>query len=673
MDERRFRAGRQRVWLLTAAVALPAGALYGWVVRSLDPVGGPVRIPWPLLAAGFALAEVCVVHLQRRRGAFSFSLGEIPLAVGLFTVPPGDLVLANLVGAAVAVVAGRRQSPMKLTFNLAHLTLSACLAVALFHGLLTGPRAGTLLSALGALLLAALARDVLSAAVVGMTEGSMSLRSVLPGLGFGAVVSLANTSVALLALLALAARPEAAWLLVVPAAAAFLAYRGYASQRQQHETLRHLYESTRRLQGSLDVEAAAQALLREVREIFRAEIAELLLLRGRDGESGARVSLGPGDEESAMHPVALDPLEGVWARVAQEGRGILVPRSLREDGLRPIVARRAVRDLMAAPVLDEDAVIGVITVANREGEAATFDADDLGAFEMLVNHASVSLKNAQLVTRLEQSLDRLTEMSRMKDDFIATVSHELRTPLASVLGFVKLLRQSGPPLDEESRDEFLRLSEQEALRLHELIEDLLAVTKMDHGDMRPSIRAVDVRDLVDSLARGFAPRASHRLKVRAELLLPAAWTDEGLLRKILSNFVDNAMKYSPDGTPVTLRVRGQEGGVLVSVADRGPGIPPHERERVFDRFYQVDQSIRRRVGGTGLGLYICRRAAEVIGGRVWLEESGPGGSVFSVWVPAVGGRAAAGERDADAPRWNGEDPANGKPGAVPDVPVGEAG
>jgi signal transduction histidine kinase len=110
-------------------------------------------------------------------------------------------------------------------------------------------------------------------------------------------------------------------------------------------------------------------------------------------------------------------------------------------------------------------------------------------------------------------------------------------------------------------------------------------------------------------------------------------TSEEHVRRIVGNLLDNALKYSAPTDRVTIVCRQNGGGVLFTVGDRGPGIPATEQPRVFDRFYQVDQSLTRRVGGTGMGLYIARRAAEVLGGRVWLERSGPTGSTFCSWLP----------------------------------------
>jgi signal transduction histidine kinase len=127
-------------------------------------------------------------------------------------------------------------------------------------------------------------------------------------------------------------------------------------------------------------------------------------------------------------------------------------------------------------------------------------------------------------------------------------------------------------------------------------------------------------------------------------------TDEAKVHHILSNLVENALKYSPPDTRVTVRATTTGDGILVTVEDEGPGIPAESQDRVFERFYQVDSSITRSVGGTGLGLYICRKMADAIGARLWLDRSGPDGSAFCLFVPRTPPADADGERPASFAR-----------------------
>jgi two-component system, OmpR family, phosphate regulon sensor histidine kinase PhoR len=280
--------------------------------------------------------------------------------------------------------------------------------------------------------------------------------------------------------------------------------------------------------------------------------------------------------------------------------------------------------------------VGTMMVANRLGEVSTFDAEDLKLFEALANHASVSLENARLVGRLEDSLARLTEMNRMKDDFVATVSHELRTPLTSIHGCIKTLLAPDADLDPDTQRALMEAIDRQADRLVILIEDLLVASRIESNSVRPVIAPMKLGALAHQVVEDTRTRSrNHRLEVQMEGDIPSVESDERKVRQIMVNLLENAIKYSPEGTTVTVRCRVEDDGVAALVEDRGPGIPEDLHQKVFERFYQADQSTTRTVGGTGLGLYICRRLAEVLGGRVTLERSDDRGSVFKVWVPKV--------------------------------------
>jgi signal transduction histidine kinase len=369
--------------------------------------------------------------------------------------------------------------------------------------------------------------------------------------------------------------------------------------------------------------------------MFRAEVATITLFRREDGQKALQTTLGPGDALTLMQEVELTPTEGVWARVASEEQAILIPRPIQNERLRAHFATHGIhKDAMVAPLLGEQGVVGTILVGDRLGDVSSFDLEDLKLFETLANHASVSLENAGLVDRLKESLAHLTEMNRLKDDFVAAVSHELRTPLTSIQGYVKTLLRPEANFDSEEQRSFLEAVDRQSDRLRNLIEDLLAVSRLESEEMSASAAVVSLPTLVDRVIDELGDRKTlHPIEIDFEQNLPVVVSDEGKIHQIVLNLVDNAFKYAPEGTPVTVRARREGEGVSLSVIDRGEGVPAGAQERIFDRFYQVDQSSTRRVGGTGLGLYISRRLGEAIGGRVWLETSGDEGSVFSLWVP----------------------------------------
>ena len=206
----------------------------------------------------------------------------------------------------------------------------------------------------------------------------------------------------------------------------------------------------------------------------------------------------------------------------------------------------------------------------------------------------------------------------MKNEFVAVVSHELRTPLTSIQGYLKTLLQLGDDLPDDQRTSFLEAADRQGDRLRRLIEQLLVVGRLD-GHVEPLALAwVDLDRLTVRGRRRTAGRRerAHVRRSAVRRTCPVLHTDEGKLHQILSNLVENALKYAPADTRVTILAEPAVNGVVVRVIDEGAGIPADAHERIFERFFQVDQSATRRVGGTGLGLYICRRMAEAIGGRL---------------------------------------------------------
>jgi signal transduction histidine kinase len=248
--------------------------------------------------------------------------------------------------------------------------------------------------------------------------------------------------------------------------------------------------------------------------------------------------------------------------------------------------------------------------------------------------ATASLHNTELVHRLELALEQEKELGRMKDDFVAVVSHELRTPLTSIQGYIKTMLQLGPQLGAHEERSFLEAADRQSDRLRRLIEQLLAVARLESHVEPITLSPVSVeqvaRHVVDELR---ASGHGQTFDLRFDGTLPLVETDEAKVHQILSNLVENALKYSPPDTRITVRGARMTDGLVLSVEDEGAGIPEEAQERIFERFFQVDSSATRSVGGTGLGLYICRKLADAIGGRLWLERSGPEGTVFRLWIP----------------------------------------
>jgi hypothetical protein len=318
------------VWLLAAALVAGATAVSAPIHDAPALYNAP-GVEWWAVAMGFGLVEIFVVHLHFRRDAHSFSLSEMPLTIGLFFITPAELIAAQLVGAGVALWLHRRQPLIKLALNLANLAFSAAVAVVLFRVIVAGRDPLGPAGWVGTYA-AAVTADVLSLVfiVAAITLSFGRPPDIRRLFATGAVAAFFNTTLALLAVTVIWKQPAATWLLFVLAAVLVLGYRAYGSLRQKHESLELLYASTKAVQQSLDVQPVTEALLTQARSMFRAELAEILLF-SPDGGAASLVTLGPDAEQPVLERVHLDPTEGVWARVASEGRALLLPRPMTNE------------------------------------------------------------------------------------------------------------------------------------------------------------------------------------------------------------------------------------------------------------------------------------------------------------------------------------------------------
>jgi signal transduction histidine kinase len=230
-------------------------------------------------------------------------------------------------------------------------------------------------------------------------------------------------------------------------------------------------------------------------------------------------------------------------------------------------------------------------------------------------------------------------VERMKTDFISTVSHELRTPLAAIYGAALTLRRADMPLPDEQRQDLLGVIADEADRLARIVNDILWTSRIEAGVIQVQIESCDARELARSVvhaARLHLPD-THAIELQAPDDLPRVAADPDKVRQVLSNLVDNAVKYSPDGGAVDVTISHVANSVRFSVADEGLGIPLSEQRLVFDKFYRVDPNLSRGVGGTGLGLYICRELVRRMNGTIWVESREGEGSRFSFELPVATG------------------------------------
>ena len=227
------------------------------------------------------------------------------------------------------------------------------------------------------------------------------------------------------------------------------------------------------------------------------------------------------------------------------------------------------------------------------------------------------------------------ELERVRSEFVATAAHELRTPLAAIYGAVRTIRRDDYELAPEIREQFLTMIERESERLKELMDQLLVTAQLDRDSLQVRSEIVDAGELCRSIIDSAELRIPDSIRLTAELA-PTPVTvraDSERLRQVIGNLLDNAIKYSPNGGRIALRTitRGRQG--VIEVSDEGIGIPAGEQERIFEKFYRLDPSMTRGVGGSGLGLYIIRELIAHMQGEVTVESQLDRGSTFTISLP----------------------------------------
>ena len=261
---------------------------------------------------------------------------------------------------------------------------------------------------------------------------------------------------------------------------------------------------------------------------------------------------------------------------------------------------------------------------------------DLGDRELWISISAVQFPDGTVYALRDLTEERGIE--KLKSEFVATVSHELRTPLAAVYGAAMTLRRKDIELDDDHRGRLLAVIAGESDRLARIVEQVLAASRLDSGSFAFAVERCDAGRLalqVVEAARVHAP-PGVAIELAPEDDLPPVAADPDMLRQVLTNLVENAVKYSPSGGRVHLSLTRHEGRVLFAVRDEGLGIPLREQERIFEKFFRLDPNLTRGVGGTGLGLYICRELVRRMGGRIWVASREGEGSTFFFELPVAG-------------------------------------
>jgi two-component system phosphate regulon sensor histidine kinase PhoR len=381
-----------------------------------------------------------------------------------------------------------------------------------------------------------------------------------------------------------------------------------------------------------------------VRTIGRGEQPRTFLIDGGDEPRRVGVAL----EEIFLRQRELDQ------QIAQRESGTQTILGAMNDGLLVVDAGRRVtlvnsafRKLFSSPEISPGAPMlevlrdaTIDRVVDQTLRSGALRQNELGVGDRRLQVTAVPMKNdgngsATGAVVLFHDITDLKQLDQMRSEFVANVSHELRTPLSILRGYIETL-QDTPETSRAELRRILGVMERHSKRLGALVEDLLTLAQLESPNANLQLGVVRLDELFLTVSRDWEKKfAEKQLKAAVDLApgLPTIAADEARLQEVLYNLLDNAVKYTPEGGQIRLRIEQREGEIALSVSDTGSGIPAGDLPRIFERFYRADKARSRELGGTGLGLSIVKHIAQLHGGRVEAESEPGRGTTIRVILP----------------------------------------
>ncbi len=398
---------------------------------------------------------------------------------------------------------------------------------------------------------------------------------------------------------------------------AALVNRQAAAARRRARTTESLYSFSRKLAGVTTLDDALWATAYQIASMLNLRVV-LLLPSAQDG--GALEMAASYPPEDILDAADLAAAKWTFESNTPAGRGAdTLPGAKR----------------LFLPLRTARGAVGVVGL-DRDEPGVLLNADQKRLIDALADQAAIAIERVNLVADIAVA-ERAAETDRLRQALLTSISHDLRTPLSSIMGASSTLRDFRSLLDEKATDELLVTIRDESERLNRFIANLLDMTRLESGALEPNIGPHDVSELIGAaLARADQVLRDRKVSVDIAPDLPMAKVDAVLFDHTLFNLLDNAAKYTDPPAVISIRAsRGRRDAVVIEIADEGPGIPPDQVERVFDKFHRVAKSDSVRAG-TGLGLAICRGFIEAMGGTITAgNRADRSGAVFTIALPGI--------------------------------------
>jgi two-component system sensor histidine kinase KdpD len=393
--------------------------------------------------------------------------------------------------------------------------------------------------------------------------------------------------------------------------------------RSRAKTTAELYAFSRKLAGIVGLDDLLWATSYQIASMLRVRVV-ILLPEGREDGGGELAVRGGYPPEDELDAADLAAARWSWDHNRPAGSGAdTLPGAKR----------------LFLPLRTGRGTIGVLGI-DRDAPGPLLTPDEQRLLDALADQAAVAIERINLVADVDE-VRVLAATERLRSALLTSISHDLRTPLASILGSVTSLRSYGDLYDQRERDELIATIQEEAERLNRFVTNLLDMTRLEAGVLETKSAMIDLSELVGTaLQRAAKVLENHRVTIDLEPDLPMVRVDFVLFEQVLFNLLDNAAKYAPSGSAITLRAYRQGESLVIEILDEGGGIAPEHLPHIFEKFYRIRRADRQRAG-TGLGLAICRGFVEAMGGTVEAgNRSDRAGAVFTITLPVAAPSAA---------------------------------